>query len=412
MKSQTNIFNGFLPTLLLGTTMSWAQSDTLIFYDVRSTEKYVVLNRFVDSSTNFDNTQWNYGNVAGFTSLSLQPPSDPFPGSGFTDYKPAHNFFPITNYPARIAVKLFRFSEDSLRQICSGTLVAEDLVLTSSHCLYNFFDTTMVPRFADSILAVPAYDNAMEQHDFGSSISQAFIIPKANLRDFLSQDIALVQLREPIGLKTGWTGIAFSSDNTFFHNKAFHKFSYPGTVDHSDSSRNFNGDTLYYNYGTLDFITDNYLGYNIEAIPGRSGSSLLYTDNVQFLAMGTCSFSYQSMHTRLTRGLFYAFKDVIERVRIGVGQDHTHSASYVLMNPYPNPFNPTTTISFSIPKKSIVHLRLYDALGRQVTILQDGMVDAGIYKITFNGSKLASGIYFLRMDSINFINVKKIVLLK
>jgi hypothetical protein len=82
------------------------------------------------------------------------------------------------------------------------------------------------------------------------------------------------------------------------------------------------------------------------------------------------------------------------------------------MNPYPNPFNPTTAVSFSIPERAIVFLRLYDVLGRQIAILQDGVMNAGSYKITFNASRLTSGIYFLRMESTNFVEVKKLILLK
>ena len=65
------------------------------------------------------------------------------------------------------------------------------------------------------------------------------------------EDIAIIKLREPIGLKTGWAGIAFASNDIYFQNKVLHKFSYPGIVDPSDSSRVFNGDTMSYNYGTV-----------------------------------------------------------------------------------------------------------------------------------------------------------------
>lgn len=386
--------------------------DTMICYDVRSKETTIVLTQFIDTSTSFDNTQWNYGSVPGFTNLSLEPPSNPAPHAGFTDIRPAHDFFPVTNYPARTAVKLFRFKGDSLKQICSGTLVAKDLVLTSSHCLYNYFDTSYTPRFADSILAIPAYDNAEEQPEFGASISKAYFIPKKNLISYLYDDIALVQLREPIGLYTGWTGIAFAAGNAYFKNMVFHKFSYPGVVDPYDSSRVFNGDTMYYNYGTLDLIEDFYLGYNISGIPGQSGSSLLYTDNIQYWAAGTLTYAGQSEHPRLTRGLFYAFKTIIERIPDRVPRGPIRPLGFVLMDPYPNPFNPTTTVSFVIPKRATVLLRLYDILGRQVLLLHNGTMDAGSYTMRLNGSSLTSGIYFLRMESTNFVETKKLVLLK
>jgi V8-like Glu-specific endopeptidase len=401
-----------LCTLFFGTTLVRAQLDTMLVYDVRSKETHIVLAGFVDSITSFDNTQWNYGSASGFANLILQPPSDTFPGAGFTDYKPAHSLLPVSDYPARVAVKLFRFIGDSLKQVCSGTMVAANLVLTSSHCIYNFFDTSSTRYFADSILAIPAYDNGMEQSEFGSSISKAYVIPKQELDHFMSQDIALVQLREPIGLKTGWAGVAFADGNAYFQNKVFHKFSYPGTVDPSDSSRVFNGDTLYYNYGTLDLIDDTFLGYNIWAVPGQSGSSLLYTDNIKFWAVGTCSWGHDSQHTRLTRGTFYAFKGIIDGVQDGVSRNRVRPLGYALMNPYPNPFNPKTVISYQLPVKSYLTLKVYDILGREVTTLVNEVKPAGSYSVQWTAHGMPSGVYFCRLQAGPFVDTKKLILSK
>ncbi|MGH2567342.1 MAG: hypothetical protein ACRDGA_03315, partial [Bacteroidota bacterium] len=150
---------------------------------------------------------------------------------------------------------------------------------------------------------------------------------------YINQDIALVKLRESIGLKTGWTGIAFSAVDTFFQHNVFHKFSYPGTVDLSDSTRVFNGDTLYYNYGTLDVVEPIFLGYNIFGIRGQSGSSLFYTDNERFYAVGTLAFAEQSKHTRVTRGLYYAFKSVLDDVTTWVERERVVPQLYDLAPP-------------------------------------------------------------------------------
>lgn len=79
---------------------------------------------------------------------------------------------------------------------------------------------------------------------------------------------------------------------------------------------------------------------------------------------------------------------------------------------YPNPFNPSTKISFSLPKSTLVKIALYDILGKETGILLNEYTAAGNYTISFDGSKLASGIYFYRMTAGDFTEVRKMVLVK
>jgi hypothetical protein len=66
---------------------------------------------------------------------------------------------------------------------------------------------------------------------------------------------------------------------------------------------------------------------------------------------------------------------------------------------YPNPFNPTTIITFQLPKASFVTIRLYDALGREVDKLYDAEQGPGYYSVRLNGTRLAAGIYFYKIDA-------------
>ncbi len=66
---------------------------------------------------------------------------------------------------------------------------------------------------------------------------------------------------------------------------------------------------------------------------------------------------------------------------------------------YPNLFNPNTTISYQLPSAGIVSLKVYDMVGREVAVLVDEVKEAGYYNATFNGSGLASGIYFVRFNA-------------
>ena len=97
------------------------------------------------------------------------------------------------------------------------------------------------------------------------------------------------------------------------------------------------------------------------------------------------------------------------------GNNSTNSVvpnKYELFQNYPNPFNPTTTIKYALPNSANVKLIVFDVLGRQVRTLVDEQKSAGSYKIEFNGSNLASGIYFYRLQTENFVQTKKLILLK
>ena len=79
---------------------------------------------------------------------------------------------------------------------------------------------------------------------------------------------------------------------------------------------------------------------------------------------------------------------------------------------YPNPFNPVTLISYSIPEISFVQLRVYDLLGNVITTLVNENQGAGIYKVTFDGSNLTSGIYFYQLITPKYSSTKKLMLVK
>jgi len=92
---------------------------------------------------------------------------------------------------------------------------------------------------------------------------------------------------------------------------------------------------------------------------------------------------------------------------------------YYLSQNYPNPFNSTTNIEYTLPEESIVTIKIYDILGREVTTLKQGEQVPWHYKVSFNASSLASGVYLYRIEAIpvngqggNFLQTKKMVLLK
>ena len=85
---------------------------------------------------------------------------------------------------------------------------------------------------------------------------------------------------------------------------------------------------------------------------------------------------------------------------------------YYLSQNYPNPFNPSTTIQYSIPESGNVQLKIYNLLGEEVATLVNDFKNAGSYQVRFNASDLSSGIYYYRIESEKFIQVKKMVLIR
>jgi hypothetical protein len=86
--------------------------------------------------------------------------------------------------------------------------------------------------------------------------------------------------------------------------------------------------------------------------------------------------------------------------------------AFDLYQNYPNPFNPITNIQYCIGSPGLVRLKIYDILGKEVAILVNEEKPAGRYSIEFNGSSLASGVYFYKLETGEFIQVKKMLLLK
>lgn len=86
--------------------------------------------------------------------------------------------------------------------------------------------------------------------------------------------------------------------------------------------------------------------------------------------------------------------------------------SFELKQNYPNPFNPVTKINFSIPKSGFVKINIYDETGKLIKSIVNETLNQGLYSVDFDGSNLSSGIYFYKMETTDFTDIKKMVLLK
>jgi hypothetical protein len=172
----------------------------------------------------------------------------------------------------------------------------------------------------------------------------------------------------------------------------------------------------------------NNAGFNVlREDPGASSYHIIatYTSNDNLRGLGTSSTgrSYDFTDNHVVSGSTYQYK--IRSVSTdGTTKDLSTLSvtvdapkTYALYQNYPNPFNPTTAIGYQLSAVSHVTLKVYDVLGREVATLVDGQQNAGVYKVSFDGSRFASGVYFYRIvaegnNGQRFISIKKLVLMK
>jgi hypothetical protein len=103
---------------------------------------------------------------------------------------------------------------------------------------------------------------------------------------------------------------------------------------------------------------------------------------------------------------------LLSRTLVSVGKTDRLPAHLKLLHNYPNPFNPTTTISYDVPKASEVQLGVYDVLGRQVAVVVEGIQQPGRHEHLFDASHLGSGVYFVRLFGLGAVQTCKMMLMK
>ena len=105
-------------------------------------------------------------------------------------------------------------------------------------------------------------------------------------------------------------------------------------------------------------------------------------------------------------------RPIAEMVTEVAPQKNPAPNDFHLFQNFPNPFNPTTLISFSIPTQSFVSLKIFDITGRLVAILQNNELPSGVYSRQWDATKMASGVYFCRMQAGSFVQIRKFLLIR
>jgi hypothetical protein len=148
-----------------------------------------------------------------------------------------------------------------------------------------------------------------------------------------------------------------------------------------------------------------FLSFNLTRSSGFSGTSTDTRVRFYFVNLARTGTTYYIDNVRL-----YEIPNPFPKDGEG-NQDETPS-TFALYQNYPNPFNPTTTISYALPKQSHVSVKVFNTLGQEVASLVDEVQDEGVKNVEFNASNLASGVYFYRIVAGDYVESKKLVLLR
>ena len=380
------------------------QNDSIIVYDVNSQISSSVAPVWFDSTITFDNTAHSNGLMNQIPLNLTAPISNVYNGTNFTSIERAATNYSLIDYPISTAIRIFYYNQDTLLdQGCSGILISENLVLTAAHCIRNYTDESWQ---ADSIVVASGYDDGAFHPVLQSSDVSKYYLFKTYYAGLSPlKDFALLELSNPIGQQSGWVGLAFSSDTSYYANKVFHKISYPYDASMIDTSIHVNGDTLYYNYGEIDVLSNTSIGLNsseAKLIPGQSGSSLFYTDNIDYYSMAIAVFSSQYRHFGITNEIFYQFKNVMDNYS-------TSSLENIIIkedfNVYPNPFSNLVTVEFSNINNQPYTISIYNSIGALV-----GQEITSLDKVQIGLGDFTTGLFIIRLTNSDRLVISKKVI--
>jgi hypothetical protein len=169
-----------------------------------------------------------------------------------------------------------------------------------------------------------------------------------------------------------------------------------------------NGETSFWNVFRLSLPTS--LGTSVNTAAGTYNFQFKYKINPVW--NDTSIYTMAFVQNDVDKGITNTARNGLSSLTAFTPNTSEIPDSYSLMQNYPNPFNPQTTIKFNVPKDEFVTLKVYDMVGNEVKTLVEGNHKAGQYNIFFDGSGLASGIYFYTLRSGSFVDTKKMTLIK
>ena len=288
----------------------------------------------------------------------------------------------------------------------------------------EFLSTGTIPQSFDSVVAIHGYSFVIDQGILpwailwvADSLQTAFENNDWNRAMLLASDLGhyIADAHMPLHITKNYNGQI--TNQTGVHSRYESNL-----IEDFQNQIQYDGDSLQYINNLPDYIFNMlYENYQyVDSVLYADATAKAYAGNTQDTAYYNKFWEIAKNFTiRLFKNASYRITCVIYTAWINAGgvtnlniSENRQPESFKLFQNYPNPFNPGTTISYTLPNSGNVTLKIYDILGDEVAILINEEKPAGNYEVEFNGNGLVSGIYFYQLKAGEFVQTKKMILMK